>query len=103
VSVKREPLEQTTGYWVGQTSKKSAHEGSNKSLSSILDRGHEGRIREVLQEDGRSNMYKVYCATEIHCRELFITLSELDYDYLCSQIKFAILIDVYFSQVKNKP
>jgi hypothetical protein len=76
---------------------------SNKSLSSILDRGHEGRIREVLQENGHSSMYKVYCATERNCHELFITLSEFDHVYLCSQVKFAILIDVYFSQVKNKP
>jgi hypothetical protein len=75
---------------------------SNKSLSSILDRGHEGR-GELPQEDGHSTMYKVYCATERNCHELFITLSEFDYDYLCSQVKFAILIDVYFSQVKNKP
>jgi hypothetical protein len=31
---------------------------SNKSLSSILDWGHEGHIREVLQEDGCLSMYK---------------------------------------------
>ncbi len=70
---------------------------SNKSLSSILDQGHEGRIREVLQveEDNRSNMYKVYCATERYFHELFRTLSEFDYDYLCSQVKFVILINVY--------
>jgi hypothetical protein len=76
---------------------------SNKSLSSILDRGHEGRICDVLQENSRSSMYKVYCVTERNCHELFRTLSEFHYDYLCSQVKFVILINVYFSQVKNKP
>jgi hypothetical protein len=27
-------------------------------------------------------------------------LSEFDYDYLCSQVKFVILIDVYFRRLK---
>jgi hypothetical protein len=31
-------------------------------LSLSLERGHEGRIREVLQEDGCSSMYSNYCA-----------------------------------------
>jgi hypothetical protein len=30
---------------------------ARKGLSSSLKRGHEGRIREVLQEDGCSSMY----------------------------------------------
>jgi hypothetical protein len=34
-------------------------EESSKSLSSTLDKGHEGRIREVLQEDGHSSMSRV--------------------------------------------
>ncbi len=37
-------------------------EESSKSLSLTLDWGHEGRIREVLQEDGRSSIYKVVIA-----------------------------------------
>ncbi len=32
-------------------------EESSKSLSLTLDWSHEGRIREVLQEDGRSISY----------------------------------------------
>ncbi len=31
-------------------------------LSLSLERGHEGRIREVLQEDRCSSMYSNYCA-----------------------------------------
>jgi hypothetical protein len=37
-------------------------EESSKSLSLTLDWGHEGRIRKVLQEDGRSSMNKVMIA-----------------------------------------
>jgi hypothetical protein len=50
--VKPNPLEQ-----VGQ-SKQGIHLGrkTNRRLSLSLDRGHEGRIREVLQEDGCSSM-----------------------------------------------
>ncbi len=43
------------------------------------------------------------CATERNCHELHITPSVFDYNCSCSQVKFAILIDVYFLQVKNKP
>jgi hypothetical protein len=63
VEWEHEPLEQTARYWVGQ-SKQEIYlgKGTSKKLSLILDRGHEGRIREVLQEDGRSSMYKVMIA-----------------------------------------
>ncbi len=60
LSVKLDPLEQTAKYWVGQ-SKQGIYLGkeTNRRLSLSLDWGHEGGIREVLQEDGRSSMYKV--------------------------------------------
>ncbi len=60
LNVKHEPLEHTARYWVGQ-SKQEIYLGkrTSKRLSLTLDRGHEGRIREVLQEDGRSSMYEI--------------------------------------------
>ncbi len=60
MTVKHEPLGQTARYWVGQ-SKQEIYlgKGTSKSHTLTLDRGHEGHIREVLQEDGRSSMYKV--------------------------------------------
>jgi hypothetical protein len=51
----------------------------------------------------RTKLWLYKCATERNCHELYITLSVLDYNCSCSQVKFAILIDVYFSQVENKP
>jgi hypothetical protein len=49
LSEKLDPLEQTARRWVGQ-SKKGKHLGSRTDmrLSSSLDQGHEGHIREVL-------------------------------------------------------
>ncbi len=60
VELKHESLEQTARYWVGQ-SKQEIYSGmrTSKRLSLTLDRGHEGRIREVLKEDGRSSMYRI--------------------------------------------
>ncbi len=61
LSVKLDPLELTARCLVGQ-SKQGIYFGniSNRRLSlSSLDRGHEGRIRKVLQEEGRSSMYKI--------------------------------------------
>jgi hypothetical protein len=56
--VKHEPLEQIarSRYWMGQ-SKQEYTWGKriSKRLSLPLDRGHERRIREVLQEDGRAS------------------------------------------------
>jgi hypothetical protein len=58
LSVKLDPFEQIARYWVGQ-SKQGIYLGkrTNRRLSLTLDRGHEGHICEVLQEDGRSSMY----------------------------------------------
>jgi hypothetical protein len=50
-------------------------EQSSKSLNLTLDWGHEGRICKVLQEDGRSSMYKLWLrdyAIERNCRKLFV-------------------------------
>jgi hypothetical protein len=82
-------------------------EESSKILSLTLDWGHERRIREVLKEDGHSSMYKLWLhnyAVERNCHELFVAC----YPWLiivipCSQARLAILINVYFSKVKNKP
>jgi hypothetical protein len=59
LSVKLDSLEQTAKHWVGQ-SKQGVYLGKETigRLSSSLDQGHEGRICEVLQEDGCSSMYK---------------------------------------------
>ncbi len=43
------------------------------------------------------------CAAERNCHELYITLTVFDYNCICSQVEFVILINVYCSQVKNKP
>jgi hypothetical protein len=61
LSVKFDPLEQTARYWTGH-GKQEAHleRETSRRLSLSLDRGHEGRIREMLQEDGCSSMYKLY-------------------------------------------
>jgi hypothetical protein len=59
LSVKLDPLEQITKYWVGQSKQiMYLEEGTNRRLSLSLDRGHEGRICEVHLEDGHSRMYK---------------------------------------------
>jgi hypothetical protein len=59
-SEKSDLLEQTARYWMGQ-SKQAAHleRETSRKLSQSLDRGHEGRIRKVLQEDGCASMYKL--------------------------------------------
>ncbi len=60
LSVKSDPLEHTARYWMGQD-KQEAHleRETSRRLCLSLDRGHEGRIREVLQEDGCSSMYEL--------------------------------------------
>jgi hypothetical protein len=74
LSVKLDPLEQTARNWVGQ-SKQGIYLGkrTNRRLSLSLEQGHEGRIREVIQEDGRSSMYKVitvcFCPYDRNCHK----------------------------------
>ncbi len=59
LSAKYELLEQTARYWVGQRKQEYTWgKRRSKRHSLTLDRGHEGRIREVLQEDGHSRMYR---------------------------------------------
>jgi hypothetical protein len=59
LSVKLDPLEQTTRWQVGQTKLRMyLEERTNRRLSLSLDRGHEGRSCEVLWEDSCSSMYK---------------------------------------------
>jgi hypothetical protein len=59
LGVKPDPLEQTARYWMSHGKQEIHSEReTRRRLSLSLDRGHEGRIREVLQEDGRSSMYK---------------------------------------------
>jgi hypothetical protein len=59
LGAKYDPLEQTARYWVAQ-SKQEYIWGKRtcKRHSLTLGRGHEERIREVLQEDGRSSIYR---------------------------------------------
>jgi hypothetical protein len=60
LSRKPDPLGQTARYWMGR-SKQEIHleRETSRKLSLSLDRGQKGRIHEVLQEDGCSNMYKL--------------------------------------------
>jgi hypothetical protein len=74
LSVKLDPFEQTAKYWAGQ-SKQGIYLGkrTNRRLSLSMDRGHEGRIHEGLQEDGCSSMYKVvtvcFCLYDRSCHK----------------------------------
>jgi hypothetical protein len=57
--VKCGPLEQTARYRVGQSKQEYTWgKRSSKRFSLTLDRGHEGHIHKVLQEEGCSSMYK---------------------------------------------
>ncbi len=57
-SAKCEPLKQTARYWVGQSKQEyTGGKRSSKRFSLTLDRGHKGRIREVIQDDSHSSMY----------------------------------------------
>ncbi len=59
--MKHESLEQTARYWVGQDKQgRYMWNRAGKRFSLARGRGHGRRIREVLQEDSRSSMYKVY-------------------------------------------
>ncbi len=59
LGVKPDPLGQTARYWMSHGKQEIHSEReTRRRLSLSLDRGHEGRIREVPQEDGRSSMYK---------------------------------------------
>jgi hypothetical protein len=81
---------------------------AGKRLSLIRGRGHDGRIREVLQEDSRSSMYRIYDdiayakkkkGTKMSCVACIILLM-LDYNiHDCSLFIFFIpsLLIVYFS------
>jgi hypothetical protein len=55
--VKHETLEQTARYWVGQD-KQGRY--MCKVAGKRFTLGHAEHIHEVLQEDSRSNIYKVY-------------------------------------------
>jgi hypothetical protein len=59
--MKIESLGQTARYWVGQDKQERyMWKRTGKRFSLTRARGHDGRIREVLQEDSCSIMYKVY-------------------------------------------
>jgi hypothetical protein len=60
LGMKPHPLGQTARYWMGW-GKQEIHleRETSRRLSLSLDRGHERRIREVLQENGCSSMYKL--------------------------------------------
>jgi hypothetical protein len=49
LGVKPDPLGQTARYWMGHSKQETRSEReTRRRLSLSLDRGHEGRIREVL-------------------------------------------------------
>ncbi len=59
--MKHELLEQTARYWVGQDKQgRYMWKRAGKKFSLTRGRDHEGRIREVLQENSCESMYKVY-------------------------------------------
>jgi hypothetical protein len=59
LDVKPNPLGQTARYWMSHGKQEIHSEReTRRRLSPNLDRGNEGRIPEVLQEDGCSSMYK---------------------------------------------
>ncbi len=59
--MKHESLEQTARYWVGQDKQERYKwKKAGKRFSLTQEQDHDGRIHEVLQEDSRSSMYKVY-------------------------------------------
>jgi hypothetical protein len=105
LSVKYEPLERTARYWVGQ-SKQEYTWGKKTSKRHRLtpDRGHEGRIREALQEDSCSSMYRTIIVWLPAWKKLAINLSNMllvcYYDYLVSSNWISILTDVYFHRLK---
>jgi hypothetical protein len=82
--VKPDPLEQTARYWVGQ-GKQGIHlrRRTNRRLSLSLDRGHEGCIREVLQEDSCSSMYKLQLCV-LACM-ITISFCKTYHDYIMSK------------------
>jgi hypothetical protein len=99
-------LEQTARYWVGQgKQERYMWRRGGKRFSLTLERGHDGRIREVPHEDGRSSMYKVYDCIIVP-GENFHELSAIYRPclimwpmiiYVCTSRFFTILIGVYFS------
>ncbi len=57
--MKHESMEQTARYWVGQDKQERyMWKGTLKRFSLTQERGHDGRIREVLQEDAVSAIKK---------------------------------------------
>jgi hypothetical protein len=86
--------------WTGQQDVCSERE-ARRRLSLSLEWGHEGRIGEVLQEDGCSCMYKSWLCV-LTCIMSVCSLS-MPYNHLRPGNWLTSLIAVYFSQVKNKP
>ncbi len=86
--------------WTGQQDACSEKE-ARRRLNLSLERGHEGRICEVLQEDDCSCMYKSWLFV-LTCIMSVRSLS-MPYNHLRPGNWFTSLIAVYFSQVKNKP
>jgi hypothetical protein len=82
-------------YWVGQ-GKQGIYlrRRTNRRLSLSLDRGHEGRIREVLQEESCSSIFKLSLCVLAY----MITTSSCNmyHNYFMSRGWFMILIVVYF-------
>ncbi len=100
-----ESLEQTARYWVGQDKQERyIWKGTSKRLSLTRERGHDGRIHEVPQEDSRSSLMTTWLCQEIVMNYLrYIVHAWLCcYNYSCLLL-FLYWLVLIFLQVKNKP
>ncbi len=106
--MKHESLGQTARYWVGQD-KQGRHiwKRAGNRFSLTRGRGHDGHIRQELQESSHSSMSKVYDNIIYakkkrklrHCELLAIYLLMLDYvvrDYLLLTFSGFFLTDCLF-------
>jgi hypothetical protein len=81
--VNHELLGQTTRYWVGQDKQgRYMWKRAGKRFSLTRGRGHDGCIREVLQESSRSSMYNVYDSVIYAKREKKLRCCEFSALYL---------------------
>jgi hypothetical protein len=82
----------------GMATRNTFGEGDQGELSLSLDQGHEGRIREVLQENSCSSMYKSWlCVLTCAITVCFRSMSD---NYLRPENWFMLLIADYFQRLK---
>ncbi len=110
--MKHESLEQTARYWVSQDKQERyMWKGTGKRFSLTRERGHDGRIRKVVQEDSFSSMYNAYdymIVSGKNCHQLsavyFPCLIMLPMIICARTSGFCQYLFMFiFLQVKNKP